>query len=128
MPHVNGKEGIPIFLRKTYIKQNKNKNNMSYAHDDGWRLVRYGRRGRSCQQLPFSDPRMRQERRYGGMEHAFPALPMGEPLPSDRWPSKFDNNHYNPTLKEFTEITACMLFGEIKTQGKKQYTWYNPNV
>lgn len=71
---------IFFIFKKNYIKQTKNKRNMSYAHDDGWRPVRYRRRGCSCQQLPFSDPRMRGERRYGEMEHAFRAPPMGEQI------------------------------------------------
>lgn len=75
-----------LFLFKSKTDRDSNKKiknrNMSYAQDDGWQLVRYMRRDRSYQQLPFLDPRVRGGRRYGGWSVLFLHLQWGSRFPS----------------------------------------------
>lgn len=71
---------------------------MSCAYDDGWQLVRYGRRGHSHQQLPFLNSRVRRGRRYRGVERASPVPPMGE---QDPFPSP---NHRRLKLLDYFEL------------------------
>ncbi len=45
----------------------------------------------------------------------------------DRWPSKFDSHHYNPTIEEFNGDNSLIEVWRHLHPNNKQYSWYKPN-
>lgn len=85
---------------------------MGYAREDEWQMVRYGRKGRPRKQLPPFDPGARGGRRYGGMDSAFPAPPMGErdlfPSPNRPVPPRRaappNSRYFGPQSRSYAEV------------------------
>lgn len=46
----------------------------------------------------------------------------------DRWPSKFNNNHFNPLIESFNRDNSLVdIWRTHPPPKKKQYSWYKPN-
>ncbi len=45
----------------------------------------------------------------------------------DRWPSKFDNHHFNRIIEGFIRDNSLVDIWRTQNPRKKQYSWYKPN-
>lgn len=45
----------------------------------------------------------------------------------DRWPSKFNNHHFNPLIENFIRDNSLVDIWRTQNPRKKQYSWYKPN-